>query len=512
MGGYIINVEGYFHFLKFRENQLFFRLVQLTKNKKEIKMTTPEKTTFALFFGNRGFFPAGLMAEARKQLPEALKNLGHASLMMDAKSTRHGAVETIAEGEMYAEFLRRNRGRFGGVILCLPNFGDENGAVAAMREAGVPILVMAYPDDLDKMAPETRRDAFCGKLSVMDVFVQCGIKFTALAPHVAHPLSDQFRENIDHFDRVCRVVAGVKGMVLGAIGARTTPFKTVRCDEIALQKHGITVETLDLSMVLRRISATALSSRQAKAKARALASYSCWRGAPRQAFENSVKLAVVLDEIIKEFRMDAVALRCWNEFQLELGISPCVVVSELNNKGIVAACEVDVANAVMMRALGLASDGIATCLDWNNNYADEEDKCILFHCGPVPAEMMTEKGQIRDHAILANAVGQGRGFGCNTGRIASFECTFGSLLTADGRIKCFVGQGQFTDDSIPDNFFGCAGVAEIDNLQNVLVYIGLNGYRHHVSVARGHVMNPVYDALTRYLGFEVAKPQYASCG
>lgn len=469
-----------------------------------------KNSTFALFFGNRGSFPAPLIQEARRQLPSALKEMGHDFLMMDGKATPHGAVETFREGKVFAEFLRKNRGRYDGVIICLPNFGDENGALAAMREVNVPILIMAYPDELDKMGPSSRRDAFCGKLSIMDVFYQSGIKFTSLVPHTVHPQSSRFKENIDYFAGVCRVVNGVRGMVVGAIGARTTPFKTVRFDETTLQKHDITVETLDLSMVLRRITDLPLSSKPAKAKAKILANYASWQGIPRKAFESNVKLAVVLDEIIKESDMDAVAIRCWSEFQLELGISPCVVMSLLNNKEIAAACEVDVGNAIMMRALGLASDGIATCLDWNNNYGEDDDKCILFHCGPVPADMMKGKGQIQDHAIIANVVGKGRGFGCNTGRIAPGDCTFGSLLTDGGKIKCCLGEGDFTDEAIPDEFFGCAGVVEIENLQNVLLYLGQNGYRHHVSVTRGHVVNPVYEALGKYLGFEVARPQISA--
>ena len=132
------------------------------------------KTTFALFYGNRGFFPAPLIAEARAELPRVLKEMGHDSIALHQGATRHGAVETPAEGRKFAAFLRENRGKFGGVILCLPNFGDETGAVAALQEAGVPILVQAYPDSLSKMAPETRRDAFCGKLSIMDVFPSTG--------------------------------------------------------------------------------------------------------------------------------------------------------------------------------------------------------------------------------------------------------------------------------------------------------------------------------------------------
>ena len=456
------------------------------------------KTAFALFFGNRGFFPASLIAEAREELPRMLKGWGHDVLMLEEDATRYGAVETPREGGVYANFLRENRGKFGGIILCLPNFGDETGAVAALKEAGVPILVQAYPDDLDRMAPAVRRDAFCGKMSIMDVFCQYGVKFTALKPHVV---------NVDHFDRVCRVVNGMRGMVVGAIGARTTAFKTVRIDEIALQRHGITMETLDLSGVFARMDAVKPGDAAYQAKAETLTGYTSWEGVPEQAFERIVRLGVVLDTIVEEYQMDAIALRCWIELQEQLGISACVLLGEMNNRGVPAACEVDVGNAVAMHALHLASGEPATCLDWNNNYGEEDDKCILFHCGPVPVGLMADRGRIVDHAILANAVGAGCSYGCHVGRIAPFDFTFGSMLTDSGKLQFYLGQGRFTEDEIPAEFFGCAGVAEIEKLQDVLLHVGHNGYRHHVSVTPGGVEAPVREALEHYLGFAVALPQ-----
>ncbi len=461
------------------------------------------KTAFALFIGNRGFFPASLLAAARGEMTEVLTRLGHEVLAMPPDATRHGAVETAREGEIFAEFLRVHRGRYGGVIVCLPNFGDETGAITALKDAGVPILIHAYPDELGRMAPSDRRDAFCGKFSVMDVFCQCGLPFTALTPHVVHPRSEAFAANVDHFDRVCRVYRALRGMTVGAIGARTTAFKTVRIDELTLQKHGITTETLDLAGVLGRLNGVGADDPAFTAKAERLRAYTRWDGVPQPAFEKLVRLGVVLDRIIEELRLDAIAFRCWLEIQQQIGISPCVILSELNDRGIAAACEVDVGNAVMMHALGAASGHVSACLDWNNNYGDDPDRCILFHCGPVPQGMMTAKGQVVDHVMIQDALGKGCSWGCNVGRIAPTPFTFGSLLTRDGEIECYLGQGRFTDDPIPEDFFGCAGVARIEGLQGILRRIGLAGHRHHVSVTPGHVGAPALEAMTRYLGFRV---------
>jgi L-fucose isomerase-like protein len=339
------------------------------------------------------------------------------------------------------------------------------------------------------------------------MFNQYGVKCTALKPHVVSPSSPRFRSNVDTFDRICRVVSGIKGVVVGAIGARTTPFKTVRIDEVALQRHDITVETLDLSEVFSRMSMIKESDAAFIAKAERLEAYASWEGVPRKAFEQVTRLGVTLDAIIEEYQLDAIAVRCWTEMQLQLGVSPCVLMGEMNGRGIASACEVDLGNAIVMRALGLASDGPAACLDWNNNYVEDDDKCILFHCGPVPAEMMAGKGRITDHDILKTSIGEGISFGCNVGRIATQDFTFGSLLTDAGKIRMYVGQGRITEDPIPFDFFGCAGVAEIPRLQDVLLHIGQYGHRHHVSIAPGWVQEPVREALAHYLGFEVAVPQ-----
>lgn len=466
-----------------------------------------KKSTFALYFGNRGFFPASLMESARREMADVMARLGHDYIILDAAATRNGAVETAAEGAIYAQFLKENEGKFDGVILSLPNFGDENGAVAALRDANVPILIQAYPDELDKMAPALRRDSFCGKMSIMDVFVQNDILFTALPPHTISPASRGFADQIDHFDRVCRVVKGMERLNIGAIGARTTAFKTVRIDEVALQKHNITVETFDLSEVFARMSGIAESGAAFKDKAQRLRDYSDFTSTPDDKFAALTKLGVVLDGVVEEYNLDAVAIRCWLEMQKQIGISPCVLMSEMNDRGMHASCEVDIGNAIVMHALSQASGNVSACLDWNNNYGDEEDKCILFHCGPVPQSMMTATGCVTGHLILDNAPDITSSFGCNVGRIKPGPFTFSSLLTVDGTLQFYVGEGEFTADAIPDDFFGCAGVAEIEGLQDVLLGIGRLGHRHHTSVTSGNVGSAVCEALEYYLGHDVFVPQ-----
>lgn len=459
--------------------------------------------TFALYFGNRGFFPESLIAGARNEMKTAVEKAGFNALLLDEKATKFGAVETAEEGRTYANFLKENKGKYDGAIICLPNFGDENGAVPAFVDCDVPILIQAYPDEIGKMDFQRRRDAFCGKFSIMDMFCQFGIKFTIYEPHTVHPSSDAFTNQLKEFAAVCRVANSMKRFTVGAIGARTTAFKTVRYDELALQKYGITLEALDLTELLIRINKMSESDVKVKEKIERLVNYTDFSCCPKDKTLQLAKISVATDDMIKDYKMDCIAFRCWVEIEQLLGVAPCVLLSELNDRGIVTACEVDVLNAVAMYGLAAASQQAAICLDWNNNYGTDEDKCILFHCGPVAQQYMTGKGKVTDHKMFAKSFGEGCGWGVNEGRIAPFKMTFASSKTENGKLIFYTGEGEFTNDKFDDDFFGCGGVAKIDNLQQKLYTIGRNGYRHHVSATRGHYEMAVREAFKTYLGYEI---------
>ncbi|MBP5730960.1 MAG: hypothetical protein J6X19_07125 [Clostridia bacterium] len=460
-----------------------------------------KKLTFALAFCNRGFMPGELIYGARDDMVKAVTDAGYDYIMMDAALTRYGGIETREEGLLYARWLKQHEGEYDGVIFSMPIFADENGAIMALQDAGVPILMQAYPDEIGKMDFAHRRDAYCGKFSVTDVFTQYGVPFTVLKPHVVHPLTPKFRENLDEFAAVCRVVGGMKRFNLGCIGARTTAFKTVRFDELAMQKYGINVESFDLSEVFAKVGAKADNDPVVTAKIEHLKDYTDFSGVPEQNMLTLCKLAVVIDEYIAEYRLDALVLRCWNEMETYLRVCPCVLLSELNDRGIAASCEIDMCSAVSMRALTLASGRPSAVLDWNNNYGDDENKVILFHCGPVAQGLMTCKGTVTNHKMF-DKTDPGSGWGCNEGRIKPMPITISNCQTKDGKIVMYASEARFTDEPIEDGFFGCGGVAEVPDLQNKLIKLARGEFKHHTAVTEGRVRDVLKEAFTTYLHYD----------
>jgi len=461
------------------------------------------KQTFAVMIGTGIFFPPEFCEKARQEIKAAIEQAGYHTLMMPEDATAHGGIESVDEGRKFARFLKEHCGEYDGVILSLPNFGNENSAVLALRDCGVPILIQAYPDMIGRMDVAHRRDAFCGKISIMNLFHQARLPYTVYAPHTIHPSDPRFQEHLRQFAAVCRVVKGMKRVSVGAIGARTTPWKTVRIDEYALEGMGITVETIDLSEVFHRIEKMKTDAPDYRRTLERYREYTSWESVPPANMETIIKTAAVIDQIIEEYRLDCLGIRCWNEFEAYLKICPCIILSELSNRGIPAACEVDIGNALSMYALQLASGTPAVTLDWNNNFGDDENKCILFHCGPAAKDMLADERRIVDNPLQAMVHGANHSWGASMARIKPSPMTYLSARTENGRLGFYMGEGRFTEDSLEPAYFGNAGVAEIPQLQNILLQAGQNGFKHHVSVTLSRQESVLREAFTKYLGYDV---------
>ncbi len=211
-----------------------------------------DNMTLAVIVGNRDFFPDELVAEGRRDTLALLDEMGLQAVIPDETTTKLGAVETWEDAKKCAALFKANQDRIDGILVVLPNFGDERGVADTIKYSGlqVPILVQAYPDELSEFTVERRRDAFCGKISVCNNLRQYGYPFSLTELHTVCPADEGFKADLSKFVGVCRVVKGLKNARLGAVGARPNAFNTVRFSEKLLQAHGISVSTIDLSEVL----------------------------------------------------------------------------------------------------------------------------------------------------------------------------------------------------------------------------------------------------------------------
>ncbi len=462
------------------------------------------KMTMGIIVGNRGFFPDHLAKSGREEMINVLQKTGMGAVVLDPQQSKYGAVETYEEAKRCAELFKSKAELIDGVIVTLPNFGDERAIADAMRLSGlkVPILVQATPDEAGKMAITHRRDSFCGKMSACNNLRQYGIPYSLTTLHTESPDSPEFAKDLEWFAAVCRVVKGLRNLRIGAMGARPTAFNTVRYSEKLLEASGISVETLDLSEVLGRISRMKDSDDAVVQKLQAIQRYVITTDIPQAALLKMAKLGLVVDQWMKATHLGISAVQCWTSLEENLGVVPCTVMSMMSDSLLSSACEVDVCGVLGMHALQLASETPSALLDWNNNYGGDPNKAVCFHCSNLPKHFFREV-KMDFQEIIAGTVGKENTFGTCVGRVKSGAMSFARFSTDDvnGKIRGYTGGGRFTDD--PLQTFGGAGVVEIPGLQKLLQYICENGFEHHVAANFSTVGPAVHEAASKYLGWDM---------
>ena len=462
------------------------------------------RATLGVIVGNRDIFPDHLVTEARRDAAALFDKMDLGMVILDESATKLGGVESFAEAQACAALFRAHGDEIAGILVILPNFGDEKGVADTVRLAGldVPILVQGYPDDLDKLVPATRRDAFCGKISVCNNLVQRDIPFSLTRDHVVRPDHDSFQCDLEHFVAVCRVVNGVRTVRLGAVGARPGAFNTVRYSEKILERHGITVTTVDLSEVLGEAAKLGDGDAPVQAKIDAVQAYAATGAVPDDKMLQIAKLGVVLDEWMGANEIDATAIQCWPSMQTNYGCNVCTNMSMMSEGMMPSACEVDVTGTLTMYAMQLASSSPSALVDWNNNYGDDENKCVLFHCGNWAKSFLPDIA-VGTAPILGSVLGEGNTYGALEGRTAAGPLTFGRLTTDDaaGTIRAYIGEGALTDDPLAT--FGSRAVAHVPDLQRLMRHVCGHGFEHHVVMNASHTADVLHEAFDTYLGWDV---------
>jgi L-fucose isomerase-like protein len=462
------------------------------------------KVTFGVIVGNRGFFPDVLAKEGRKEILEVLRNNGYGAVTLSMTDTKYGAVETLEDARKCAELFASKAGQIDGIIVTLPNFGDERGVAETIKRSGldVPILIQAEEDVAGQMKIDRRRDSFCGKISVCNNLRQAGIAFSLTKSHTVKVGSPEFKEDLDRFAAICRIVRGLKNVRFGAIGTRPAAFNTVRYSEKILEYAGIGIEPVDLYEILGKVGRLADNDRKVRAKLTALTTYTDTQSIPAEGLLKMAKFGAVVDGWIKEKQLAGTAIQCWTALEEFFGIVPCTLMSMMSQALLPSACEVDVTGLLAMYILQLAGGTPSALLDWNNNFAEDPDKCVLFHCSNLPKSFFTSD-KMDYQAIIAGSVGQANTYGTIVGRIKASPATFCRTMTddVDGVIRAYVGEGRFTDDELET--FGGYGVMQIDNLQTLLSYICRMGFEHHVAVSLSQTAAPIAEALSNYLAWDV---------
>ncbi len=469
-------------------------------------LTIRRKVTLGVVIGSRAFFSPAPCRAARDEVLAQLEKLGIRAITLPYEATANGAVQSVADAELYAQHFKTHRDEIDGLVICLPNFGDEIAIAELVNRAklNVPILLQASNDEVDKVDVHSRRDAFCGKISVTNNFWQYGVPFTETTSHTSDTWGEEFGRDLERFLRVCRTVRGLKGARLGAIGARTGAFQTMRYSEKLLQAAGVTVVTVDLSEMMGAAGAIKSDDPALIAVLEKVKGYGRIPAHIKPAqIEKQARWTLAVNRWIEENGCDASAIQCWRSLQDNFGCATCVTMSMMGEELMPSACEVDIMGALSMYALALASGAPPAILDWNNNYAYEADLCVCTHCGNYPKSFIGDTPEIGELDVLGEVIGREKCFGAVKGKVKAGPMTYFRLSTDDraGTVKCYLGQGEFTD--APFAMDGGIAVSRVPRLRELMRFVTQNGFEHHVAMVRGHHADVVNEAVIRYLGWPI---------
>ena len=464
-----------------------------------------EQPTLGIIMGNRGFFPTELCENGRAQILKVFDEEGIKSVFLSPEDSPWGSVEDQVSARKCADRFRLHRDELIGVLIILPNFGEEGPIVNTLRwaELDVPVLVQAFPDEVGLMSIAHRRDSFCGKMSTCNNLKQFGIKYSLTTLHTVDPEDESFLTDLRSFVATCRVIKGLKHVRLGMIGARPAAFNTVRFSEKLFERSGISVDTIDLSEVFGRIDRLSDDDPTLKAKLEEIKAYLRIKGVPNDALVKMAKFGVVVDEWMADEGLAASAVQCWTAMEEYYGVVPCTMMSMMSNNLMSSACETDIAGVIGMYGMALASGKPSALADWNNNYGGDPNKGVLFHCSNLPKAFFQDTPDMDYQEIIAGTVGKENTYGTVVGRVKASEFTYTRISTVDweGKIKAYLGHGVLTRD--PLQTFGGYGVFEIPNLQKLLHYICENGFEHHVAVNLSQTADAMHEALGKYLEWDV---------
>ncbi len=465
-----------------------------------------KKTLLGAIIGVRSFFNPKLAVGDRSALEKLLKDLDIDCLTLPPEDTPSGAIETLADAKKLADLFKKHRDDLDGVLVILPNFGDEQAVAETLREArlDVPLLVQASDDEIDKVDLAGRRDAFCGKFSVCNNLRQYRIPFTDTTRHTCRIDSNLFRQDVKRFAAICRVVKGLRNAKIGQLGVRPAAFQTVRFSEKLLQASGIKTIPVDMAEIIaaaRDVDPAGPAYRNLLEEVRQYGDIP--NTVKAEQLERQVKFSVAVRAFMDANDLDAACVQCWDALEKNFGCAACLTMSMLGNQLIPCSCEGDGAGAVAMLALALATREAAALLDWNNNYGEEANICVNTHCGNYPAAFLQNRPQIGVLDVLGGSIGPDLCFGAVKGKVAPGPMTYFRISTEDagGYIKGYVGEGEFIDRRF--DMAGGIAVCEIAELRKLLAVLCANGFEHHVAMVRGNAAAAVYEAATKYLGWRI---------
>jgi len=452
---------------------------------------------------HREFFDENWAIRMRERCISILSTIEKLDLVVpDDKLTKGGLVRDERDAEKTIQLFREKD--VDGIMIGTMTFGDE---ISVLKIASAfkdrPILLFGTKEG--PFTPDGNRlsDSFCGTLSISSGLHRRRIPF--IFAGILFPEEEEFKDAVLNFMRVCAIVRGFVGAKVGQIGTRPGPFETCAINEPALIEH-FKQTVVPISLVEIFQSANSLSDDEPEVQEiiREIEAQADVSNVKREILVKLAKLECALKRFAEENKIDAMAVQCWTAMQNIYGVSSCLPMGRLTDKGIMTACEVDIYGALTMLIQYLAS--LKTTpphfIDWTIQHQEKDNVFLAWHCGNAPPSLACEGCPIvvREHSILKRTVKPESSYGTAEFQLKPGTVTICRLVEYDGEFKMLITKGEIKQSS--DKLRGSWSWVEVPNLKSLYRTLVEEGFIHHASMIHGDYTQAIADAC-KFLGIKV---------
>ena len=420
----------------------------------------------------------------------------------DEALTQGGLVRDDGDADKVVALFRREQ--IQGVVIGAMTFGDEVSAVSVSQHLpGLPVLLFGTKEGDFLPDGGRRSDSFCGTLSIASGLYRRRIPFAFAG--VLFPEEDRFAEELRRFAATCNTARSFIGARVGLVGPRPERFETCACDEVAMiQSFGQRLVPISLPEVFN----AARSLADGDAKVRAIIDDIRGRAETSEVAEATLlrlaKLEAGLMAFAEDKKLKAMGLQCWTTIQEDYGVTPCLAMGRLTERGIMTACEVDIYGALTMLAQYEATRRatVPHFIDWTIQHQDEENVFLAWHCGNAPMCLAAPgcRAHVRVHSILGGQFEGEAGQGTGEFPLRPGTVTLSRLQEYDNQFKMLITKGEIIpDDRSLRGSWSWVRVRDLDLLYRTLVE---EGFVHHASMIHGDVTD-VLAQFCQFVGIEV---------
>jgi len=462
-----------------------------------------EKVRIGFIPAHREPFDEDWAVEMKKRVLKALEPLSEKGISIvhpDEYITKNGLVRDDRDGEKVITYFKDKN--LSGIMIGAMTFGDEISAASiAGSMAELPVLLFSTKEGPFTAEGSRRSDAFCGTLSIASALYRRKIPFVFLGN--LFPEEEEFIQGVENFARTSKAVKRFFGARVGLVGPRPERFETCAINEFPMiEQFGQRVIQKSLVEIFHRAESIQEEGKISQIVEEIKSAANCEKVKP-EALEKSARLEMALEEFAQEKKLDALAVQCWTAMQEIYGISSCLSMARLTQKGIMTACEVDIHGALTMLVQYMASleETVPHFIDWTIQHQSKPNVFLAWHCGNAPLTLKAPDSRIciNSHSILGKALGKDKSEGTAEFQLKPGPVTISRIVEYDGLFKMFITTGKIIPTK--DNLRGSWSWVEVEDLDLVYRTLIQEGFIHHASLIHGDLRKALAD-FCQFTGME----------